>query len=193
MSEAAARELEGAEGNPGEGTAPRAPLHMSESQPAPASPRAETAALTPAAARRVTTLVIAKGALDLLFVSALAVGFSYFAFHPHFRGSLDHADARSVRGWVVDRARPERPVEVQLYVDGRFVAAALADRPRPDVHARGYAPDERHGFVFDLGDSLQGGGEHEARVYAVHSSDDGERRTLQLVGRPLRFGAGPGR
>jgi hypothetical protein len=146
-----------------------------------------SAGLAPAARNRLTTLVIAKLTLDLLFVATLAV-YSYAdAFHPLFSGSLDRADATSVRGWVVDRAQPESAVEVQLYVDGRFVADGFADQPRPDVSAKGYAPDDRHGFVFNFDPPLAG--EHFARVYAVHTSRSDSRRTLQQIGSVFRFDA----
>lgn len=135
--------------------------------------------------RRLVNLLLAKAAVDLLFVCALAAGFYYAAFRPSFRGSLDHADARSVRGWVLDKSEPGRRVEVQLYLDGRPAAAAEASAPRPDVAAKGYAPDDRHGFVFLLGP--QPPGVHEARVYAVHASAGGRRRTLQQVGDPIKF------
>jgi hypothetical protein len=141
--------------------------------------------LSPRARRRLVNLLLAKAAVDLLFVCALAAGSHYAAFRPSFRGSLDHADAASVRGWVLDRAEPGRRVEVQLYIDGRPAASAEASEPRPDVAARGYARDERHGFVFLL-DRLPPG-EHEARVYAVHASDGGRRRTLQQIGGATRF------
>jgi hypothetical protein len=134
---------------------------------------------------RLTKLLLAKLTLDLLFVAALAVYTHAVAFRPFYSGSLDYADGRSVRGWVVDRAEPERAVEVQLYVDGRFVAAGVADQPRPDVSAKGFAPDERHGFVFNFERGLYG--EHEARVYAAHPSRGETRRTLQQIGSPLRF------
>ena len=148
---------------------------------------AHASALAPAARRRLATLLLAKLTLDLLFVAALAVYTHAVAFHPFFSGSLDSADSSSVRGWVVDRARPGAAVEVQLYVDGRFVSDSLADQPRPDVSAKGFAPDERHGFVFALDPPL--GGEHEARVYAVHASRGGARHTLQQIGSPFRFTA----
>ncbi|HZT58305.1 MAG TPA: hypothetical protein VFA21_06700 [Pyrinomonadaceae bacterium] len=143
--------------------------------------------LAPAKRSRLTTLVVAKLTLDLLFVCTLAVYSYAVAFHPFFSGSLDTADGRSVRGWVVDRARPESAVEVQLYVDGRFVADGFADQPRPDVSARGYASDERHGFVFNFDPPLVG--EHVARVYAVYASRADSRRTLQQIGSAFRFNA----
>jgi hypothetical protein len=143
--------------------------------------------LRPAARRRLADLIIAKAFLELLLLAALAVGFYYVAFPPSFQGSLDLADERNVRGWVVDRSRPGEKVEVQLFIDGRFVASGFADEPRPDVRARGFAPDERHGFVFNLEPPRRG--VYEARVYAVHASGEGTRRTLQIIGAPLRFEA----
>jgi hypothetical protein len=134
---------------------------------------------------RLTRLLLAKLTLDLFFVAALAVYTHAVAFRPFYSGSLDYADSQSVRGWVVDRAEPSAAVEVQLYLDGRFAASAFADEPRPDVAERGFARDERHGFVFNLGPTRPG--EHEARVYAVHASRGGARRTLQQIGRALRF------
>jgi hypothetical protein len=130
-------------------------------------------------------LLLAKLTLDLLFVASLAVYSHAVAFKPFYSGSLDYADGRSVRGWVVDRAEPGRAVEVQLYIDGRFFAAGVADQPRPDVSEKGYASDERHGFVFDFERDLYG--EHEARVYALHTSRGETRRTLQQIGGPIRF------
>lgn len=134
---------------------------------------------------RLTRLLLAKLTLDLLFVAALAVYTQAVAFRPFYSGSLDYADSKSVRGWVVDRSEPAAAVEVQLYVDGNFAAAALAGEPRPDVSEKGYAEDERHGYVFNLSDMKAG--EHEARVYAVHASRNGARRTLQQIGGALRF------
>jgi hypothetical protein len=134
---------------------------------------------------RLTKLLLAKLTLDLAFVAALAVYTHAVAFRPFYSGSLDYADGRSVRGWVVDRFEPERAVEVQLYIDGRLAASGSADKPRPDVYEKGFAQDERHGFVFDF-DQMQPG-EHEARVYAVREGRGGARRTLQPIGDPQRF------
>jgi len=146
---------------------------------------ASEAARAGARRARLTRLLLAKLTLDILFVAALAVYTQAVAFRPFYSGSLDYADSKSVRGWVVDRSEPAASVEVQLYVDGSFAASELADEPRPDVFEKGYAEDERHGFVFNL-DDLKAG-EHEARVYAVHASRGGARRTLQQIGGALRF------
>lgn len=157
-------------------------LRLSASSTGVNSPAAR---LSPRARALLLKALLVKATLDLLFVSALAITTSYTLFHPHFQGSLDYADARSVRGWVVDRSDPSRAVEVQLFVDGRFVASAYADRPRPDVSERGFAPDERHGFVFDLDPPLAG--QRVARVYAVHESGGGTLKTLRQIGEARGF------
>lgn len=134
---------------------------------------------------RLTQLLIAKSVIEALFVGAVAVLFFYTAFSPHFRGWSDVADARKVSGWAVNEAAPEAPVEVQVYIDGRFVADGLANHARPDVLAAGRSTTELCGFQFDS--PPLAAGEHEARVFAVHASEGGARRTLQQVGLPLRF------
>jgi hypothetical protein len=118
------------------------------------------------------------------------VGFYLTAFAPNLRGELDEADAQRVAGWAVDHSTPGAHVEVQLYIDGNFVASRKADAARPDVLAAGLAEDDLHGYVFDTPPLAPG--QHVAQVYAVHESGQGARRTMQLVGKPLRFGVGGG-
>jgi len=120
---------------------------------------------------------------------ALAVGARSLFFPPRFRGFGEVTAAGRVAGWVVDaRAAPSRPVEVRLYIDGAFAAAASADLPRPDVLAAGRARDERCGYSFAL--PALAAGEHEARVYAAHTVGGGAYRTLQQTGAALRFRVG---
>ena len=130
-------------------------------------------------------LLIAKSMAEALLITAVSVGFYFGTTNPHLRGVLDMADGVSVSGWAVDEAQPSARVEVQLYLDGSFVADRAAAEFRPDVHQANRAEDDWHGFVFKT-PPLQTG-EHEARVYAVHASGSGARRALQLIGKPLRF------
>ena len=130
-------------------------------------------------------LLLSKSMAEALLVTAVAVGFYFSTTNRHLRGVLDRADSRTVTGWVVDEAQPATRVEVQLFIDEKFTAGALAAQFRPDVHEARRADDDWHGFVFQT--PALAAGEHEARVYAMYSGGAGTRRTLQLVGKPFRF------
>ena len=122
---------------------------------------------------------------EALLVTAVAVGFYFATTNRHLRGVLDQADRQTVSGWVVDEAQPSTRVEVQLFIDGKFMGDTAANQFRPDVHEARRAADDWHGFVFQT--APLPAGEHEARVYAVYSSGSGTRLTLQLIGKPYRF------
>src|SRR5436190_1360586 len=116
---------------------------------------------------KLINVLIAKGIIETLFVGAIAVGFHLTAFPPTFHGwgEAIHS-SRSIAGWAVNDASPWQRVDVQLFVDGKFAGAQVANISRPDVKAAGWAIDEWHGYSFQLvGVSV---GLHEARVYAVH-------------------------
>lgn len=139
----------------------------------------------PAEISRLTNFLIAKSILEALFVGALAVAFYLLTFNPFFRGALDEATPQHVYGWAVDESSPARAVEVQLYIDGQFIAATEADLPRPDVLAAGRAEDELHGFSF-ITPTLKPG-EHEARAFAVYAGKDESRRALHQIGIARKF------
>ena len=135
---------------------------------------------------RLVNLLIVKSVLDTLLVGTIAVAVYLNAFPPTFHGwSEAVAESRSIAGWVVDDADPWRRVEVQLFVDGRFVGTQVAQLSRPDVHAAGWAKDEWHGYSFVVNDLAAG--MHEARVYALHSTASGARYTMQMLGDPINF------
>jgi hypothetical protein len=106
------------------------------------------------------------------------------AFPPHFRG-WGEVDKHAIAGWANNNGNPTARVEVQLFVDGSFVAQQSADEFRPDVHAAGWALDDWHGYRFELPQLMPG--QHQARVYATHTSRYGKRITLQLLGDPIDF------
>jgi len=129
-------------------------------------------------------LLIAKSVAETLFVSVLAVVFFYTNFPPHFQG-FGEATPESIAGWAINRSAPWDRVKLQLFIDGNFVADGTANLSRPDVVTAGWSKDEWHGYAFPA--PPLDVGVHEAHVYAVHGSGDGSRRTLQLVGNPIRF------
>src|ERR1051325_2893380 len=129
--------------------------------------------------KKLVHLLLAKSILDTIFVGSLAVVVYVKLLPPTFKGWGEAIPAsQSIAGWVVDDADPWRRVEVQLFVDGKFVGTTVAKSARPDVVAAGWAKDEWHGYEFVLNDLSPG--THEARVYALHGS--GGRYTLQLLG-----------
>src|SRR5437667_5019868 len=134
---------------------------------------------------KLVHLLISKSMAEALLITAVAVGFYFATSNPYLRGVLGRADSQTVTGWAVDEAHPSARIELQLYIDDKFVSDTAADQFRPDVHEAKRAEDDWHGFVFQT-PRLQTG-EHEARVYAVHSNGAGARRTLQLIGKPYRF------
>ncbi len=135
--------------------------------------------------KRLAHYLILKSVVELALVGALAVSFHLNAFNPHLRGWVDEASSQWVRGWVVDQNEPAAHIEVQLYINNQFAESRPADHARPDLVAEGAALDEDHGFFFFT--PPLGKGEHEARVYAAHESGEGKRRTLRLIGKPLKF------
>jgi hypothetical protein len=134
-------------------------------------------------------IVFAAMAFLTLAAGACAVWAEYAAFPPHVRGFGEVTRRGEVAGWAVDASRPSARVEVQLYVDGRFVAHGVASLPRPDVLAAGRASDENCGYRFEL--PRLPAGEHEARVYAHNAAAGaGDLRTLRQLGNTLRFRTG---
>jgi hypothetical protein len=133
---------------------------------------------------RLTNLLIAKSIAEVVLVGALAIVFFFVAFPPYFEG-WGEATPNSIAGWAVDRRHPLQPVEVQLFIDDHFVAASFATLARPDIVIAGKAADEKHGYDFEI--PVLRMGWHVARVYAVHSSGKGARKTLQLLGDPIEF------
>ena len=136
-----------------------------------------------------TTLVhvlIGKSILETLLLGALAV-FTFITVLPPYLHGWGEVTDTGISGWVVNNAAPWDRIEVQLYVDGKFVADAVANESRPDVFAAGWAKDQWHGYTFPLSSLALPFGLHEARVYALHDSGDGARKSLQLVGDPIPF------
>ena len=123
-----------------------------------------------------------------LAAGAFAVWREYASFPPSLRGFGEVTRRGEVAGWAVGPASPGERVEVQLYVDGRFVAQGEAALPRPDVLAAGRSADANCGYRFALPPLPAGG--HEARVYALNTRAPFGLLTLKQLGNPLRFETG---
>ena len=137
-------------------------------------------------ASKLTHILIGKALAETLLVGAVAVAFYINAFPPTFHGWGEVVPSSStIAGWAVNDASPWQRVEVQLFIDEKFVSTQIANKPRPDVSAAGWAKDEWHGYEFSRINLSSG--EHTARIYALHESGKGSQYTLQLLGDPIRF------
>lgn len=161
-----------------------APFDFFDTLPASHGCARTGATLTRLAENFRTSLLLGALIGATLLVAAVTVRLSYVYFPPHFTGWGEITADGKISGWVVDRSRPHAPVEVQLYVDGRFVAHGMADLPRPDVLKAGWTADERCGYSFDLPPLPEG--EHEARVHVLHDAGGGHL-SLLATGDALRF------
>ena len=129
--------------------------------------------------------LIAKSIAETILVGTLAVTFYVSAFPPTYHGwgePLPHG----IAGWAVNQADPWERLEVQLFVDGKFVASTTANQSRPDIVSAGWARDEWHGYRFDRL-MLRGPSRHQGRVYVLHAGKRGTYQTLQMVGDPIWF------
>jgi len=85
-------------------------------------------------------------------------------------GSFDGVAVRGFRGldatgWAVDPDTGS-PIDVHVYVDGRFTGLGRADRNRPDLGALLPAFGPNHGFSVSM--SGIAGGTHQVCVYAIN-------------------------
>ncbi len=135
---------------------------------------------------RLVHFLIVKAILEALFVAALVVGFYVTAFQTNLRGWSERSEGH-IAGWVVDTNAASAPLEVQLYMDDRFVADSLTNVSSPGAIVQSRAPGASRYFQFDL--PPLDAGAHVAEVYAVRESG-GARRVLQLIGKPVRFVVG---
>jgi hypothetical protein len=136
---------------------------------------------------RLVNLLIGKSIIETLLVGALAVFTFLSVFPPSFHG-WGEVTANGIAGWAVNDASPYERLEVQLFVDGIFVAQGTANLHRPDVSAAGWAQDAWHGYEFVMPSALRKSAQlHEARVYVLHDDGHGMRKSLQLLGDPIPF------
>lgn len=133
---------------------------------------------------RLVHALLGKSIAETILLGGLAISFFFVAFPPHFRG-WGEATPQGIAGWAVNSSAPGQRVEVQLFIDDKFVSSAVANTYRPDVREAGWAPDDWHGYSFVL-PSLPAG-PHIARIYALHESGGGARQTLQMLGDPIHF------
>lgn len=62
-------------------------------------------------------------------------------------GYLDEARADGIYGWAWDPDAGSNPIQINIYVDGKFVKAVTADQERPDIYVDPSRPvGSKHGY-----------------------------------------------
>lgn len=132
-------------------------------------------------ATKLLQAVLVKTGLEITLI-CVAVSLAAFShINPPLRGAIDVADASRIAGWAYDPREPAARLEVQLFVDGRFVAAGRADERRDDLARRGAADDAMHGFTFAVPPLGLAPGRHTLQVFAVHSGSANNKTLLSLT------------
>jgi hypothetical protein len=103
------------------------------------------------------------------------------------RGAIDVANRTRVSGWVHDPRSPDEVLEVQLFIDGKLIAAERADERRVDLVEAGVTSKPNHGFQFDLAAMSFAPGRHTVQVYALRPAAGSNKILLPVAKQPSYF------
>lgn len=138
-------------------------------------------------AAKLLRAVIAKSFVEVILVCVVATLAAFSTFSPQLRGAIDVADQTRIAGWVNDPWSPEQSLEVQLFIDGKFVASQLADHAREDLVTAGVTTRPNHGYSFQLRQFNVPSGKHTAQVYAVREAAGASKILIPIVASPVTF------
>lgn len=68
-------------------------------------------------------------------------------------GRVDALDGNRLHGWIWDETRPDQPMTVKLYCDGKLAREIKADQSRIDLRRNGIG-DGKHAFSMELDEAL---------------------------------------
>lgn len=135
-------------------------------------------------ANRLLKAVILKLLAELLFLCAATSIAAFAYFNPALRGEVELVDVTRVEGWACDPFSVARPLEVQLFIDNRFVAATVADRVREDLITARLTRRVPFGFSFALNRLALDPGRHWVQVYVVYPAPRGSKTLVPINRQP---------
>jgi hypothetical protein len=138
-------------------------------------------------ATKLLRAVLAKTGLEIAFLCVIATVAAFHNASPLLRGAIDEASQLHVAGWAYDPLTPKAVLEVQLFIDDRFVRAMRAEQARPDLVKAGVTPTAAHGFSFELTDVSLSPGKHAAQVYALRNAAGKNKALIPLSKEPITF------
>jgi len=107
----------------------------------------------------------------IYIVLLMTISFALNSFNAYAQnlpiGYLDYVDQNGGYGWAYDQDAGQLPIDVHIYIDGRFYEAITANESRPDLVNAGVTPNPEHGYSFTItGIDLTRA--HEIIVYAIN-------------------------
>lgn len=132
-------------------------------------------------ATKLLRAVLAKAGLEFLLLLLVASFAFYTHLTPPIRGAIDVANATRIAGWAYDPREPAAHLEVQLFIDDRFVSVRQADELREDLVRAGAAQNAQHGFTFPVPALQLPQGKHRVAVYAVRAGGGKNKALLALT------------
>lgn len=138
-------------------------------------------------ATKLLRAIIAKSFVEVVLICVVASLAAFTTFSPQLRGAIDVADQTRVAGWVNDPRLPETALEVQLFIDGKFIASRLADDQREDLVSARATTRPNHGFSFALEMFELSAGEHSVQVFAVRDAAGNSKILLPVTAEPRTF------
>ena len=138
-------------------------------------------------ASKLLRAVLAKSFVEVVLVCVVATLAAFSTFSPQLRGAIDVADQVRIAGWVHDPQTPEQPIEVQLFIDGKFIGTMRADERRDDLVQTGATTQPNHGFSFSIESLNLTNGEHQAQAYAVREATGANKILLPITTAPYAF------
>lgn len=138
-------------------------------------------------ATKLLRAVIAKSFVEVVLVCFVVSLAAFTTFSPQLRGAIDVADQTQISGWVNDPRLPDRALEVQLFIDGKFIASKLAADRREDLVSAGVTEKPNHGFSIELEPFKLPAGEHFAQVFAVRDAAGTSKILLPVTAAPRKF------
>lgn len=139
------------------------------------------------AATKLLRAILAKSFAEVILVCVVVSLAAFTTFSPQLRGAIDVADQNQIAGWVNDPRLPELSLEVQLFVDGQFVASQMANFPREDLVAAKVTETAQHGFRFELQPLNLPVGNRSAQVFAVRAAAGKSKILLPVTAEPRTF------
>lgn len=138
-------------------------------------------------ATRLLRAVLVKAGLELSFLCVIATVAAFHNSSPLLHGAIDEANQMHVAGWAYDPLTPKAVLEVQLFIDDRFIRTMRADAPRPDLVTAGVTKMAAHGFELELKDVVLAAGKHTAQVYALRNAAGKNKALIPLSKEPITF------